>query len=66
MNIKINGKEETIQGTGSLTDLINEKGLKQSGIVIEHNLKVVSKEQWAQVMLQNGDRVEIVSFVGGG
>ena len=66
MKIKINGKENTIQGMNSLIDLIKNRGFQDSSIVIEHNLKVIPREKWTEVMLRDGDRLEIVSFVGGG
>ena len=66
MKIRINGKEETIERTGSLADLVEEKAFKSESTVIEHNLEVVPREKWTQVMLNDGDRLEIVSFVGGG
>ncbi|MBU1083880.1 MAG: sulfur carrier protein ThiS [Candidatus Omnitrophica bacterium] len=66
MKIHINGKEEVIEDIKNLTDLIGSKKLKANNIVIEYNLKVVPREQWDRVALSEGDRLEIVSFVGGG
>lgn len=66
MNIRINGKDEMVENSGSLADLVEYKGFKKNSIVIEHNLNVVPKEQWSDVILSDGDNLEIVSFVGGG
>jgi len=66
MIIKINGKDETIEKTSSLAELVMNKKLSPEKIVIEHNLRIVPKDKWSNVVLQENDQIEIVSFVGGG
>jgi thiamine biosynthesis protein ThiS len=66
MNIKINGKGEYVEKAGSIAELISRKGLSCDRIVVEHNLRVVPREEWAGIALQENDNIEIVSFVGGG
>ncbi len=65
MNIKINGKSETIQAN-SIAELIIQKGLCAERIVVEHNFNILSKEKWTEVILSENDNIEIVSFVAGG
>ncbi|HNX93231.1 MAG TPA: sulfur carrier protein ThiS [Syntrophomonas sp.] len=67
MRIRINGKEEMIsEKKTTLQELIINRGLKPAQVVVEVNLQIISRDQWTQVILQEEDRIEIVSFVGGG
>lgn len=66
MNIKINGNPEAVEGAASIADLVAGKGLTPEKIVVEHNYRIVSKEEWPETALKDNDNVEIVSFVGGG
>jgi sulfur carrier protein len=50
----------------NLQDLIVELGLKGDRVAIEHNGNIVSRADWADARLADGDRLEIVHFVGGG
>lgn len=50
----------------NLSELILFKGLRAENVVIEHNLRIVPKEEWQNTYLQGDDKVEIVSFIGGG
>ena len=49
-----------------LQDLIVDLGLKGDRVAIEHNGTIVSRGEWASTDLSDGDRLEIVHFVGGG
>ncbi|MCX5709726.1 MAG: sulfur carrier protein ThiS [Candidatus Omnitrophica bacterium] len=66
MKIKINGKSEDIEKKLNLAQLISEIGLCAQHIVVEHNLRIIPKEEWGGVDLRELDSIEIVSFVGGG
>ena len=66
MFITINGKKEEVKLGLSLSGLILSKGLRAENLVIEHNLRILLKEEWENTHLRGGDKVEIVSFVGGG
>ena len=66
MKLKINGKDVSIGVKKTLSELLLEKGLHPERIVVEHNLKIVPKEEWHKTTLGDNDTVEIVSFVGGG
>jgi thiamine biosynthesis protein ThiS len=50
----------------TLADLITELSLTPARIAIELNQEVVRRGQWAETNLAEGDRIEIVHFVGGG
>jgi thiamine biosynthesis protein ThiS len=49
-----------------LLDLITDLSLKGDRVAIEHNGNIVPRAEWANTSLQDGDRLEIVHFVGGG
>ena len=62
----LNGKQESIDRPLSLDALVAAKGLCSDKIVVEHNFSIIAKEDWPKITLKDQDRVEIVSFVGGG
>lgn len=66
MILRINGDDENIVKCDNLLELINAKKLKIDRIVVEHNRKIVLKQDWSRVALNQNDSIEIVSFVGGG
>lgn len=66
MILTLNGKQESIEKSLSLDTLVAAKGLCPEKIVVEHNFKIVSKEDWPKILLKDQDMIEIVSFVGGG
>ena len=66
MKIKINGREEELTQKKSLFEVISDKGLIPDHVVVEHNSRIVPKEEWRKTTLTENDNIEIVSFVGGG
>ncbi len=66
MILTLNGKQESIVKALTLAALVAEKGLCPEKIVVEHNFKIVARNDWPKVALKDQDTVEIVSFVGGG
>jgi sulfur carrier protein len=50
----------------SLEQLIGELGLKGDRVAVEHNGEIVPRSGWAETILNGGDRLEVVHFVGGG
>ena len=65
MRITINGKSETIEPCTILA-LVQSKGLTVKSLVVEHNRKIVKRDQWELIQLQEDDTLELLSFVGGG
>ncbi len=47
-------------------DLVEKLGLKPERLAVEVNRKIVRKAEWGSTSLSDGDKVEIVNFVGGG
>ena len=69
MKIKINGEEKKIEfsdGNSSLTNTLASIGYKSNTVVVELNNLIVNSKKWDDVILKEGDSLEIVSIVGGG
>jgi sulfur carrier protein len=65
MKLIINGQERDVEAQ-TIADVVQAFGLNERIIVIEHNLNIVPREQYAQTAVAEGDKIEIVHFVGGG
>lgn len=65
-SIRINGEEKEIEGEIALADLLSRLELEPARVAVELNLGVVPRERYAQTPVKSGDRLEIVTFVGGG
>jgi sulfur carrier protein len=66
MRLFINGKEQTFGGSLTLAQLIEQLGMKGDRVAAELNHDIVSRAQWPETALNDGDHLEIVHFVGGG
>jgi len=66
MKLQINGEGRDFAAPLSLATLLDQLGMKTDRVAIELNHSIVPREQWAQTSLSEGDRLEIVHFVGGG
>lgn len=66
MKIEINGEAREFSGELSLAALLEQLGMKADRVAVELNHEIVSREKWAATSIREGDRLEIVHFVGGG
>jgi thiamine biosynthesis protein ThiS len=66
MKLQINGQEREFPSPLSLAALVDNLGMKTGRVAAELNRNIVPREQWAATNLAEGDRLEIVHFVGGG
>jgi thiamine biosynthesis protein ThiS len=66
MEITVNGEPRTVGQGLTITALLAEMGIKPGPIAVEINGQIISKMEHGTTLLAAGDRVEIVSFVGGG
>ena len=64
--IVLNGESKQIAPGLSILDLLQSLNLPMERLAVEHNLKIVKRDHWNSQTLENGDKVEIVQFVGGG
>ncbi len=67
MMIRVNGKEREIGEGWTLLDLLEELGVEPGrGVAVERNREIVPKGRYKEVVLEDGDVLEIVTLVGGG
>lgn len=65
MEIVVNGEREATEPC-TIADVVTRRGLEAGALVVELNRAIVKQEQWSSTRLQAGDRLELLSFVGGG
>ena len=61
----VNGKERDVAAAATVEELISSLGIHRM-IVVEHNGTILRREAYPQVVLREGDVLEIVHMVGGG
>ena len=66
MKLHINGDERSFDSPLTLAALVEILGMKSDRVAVELNLDIVPRDRWAATPLNDGDRLEIVHFVGGG
>ena len=66
INIVLNGEGRTVESGTDLLSLMKLFSLPEQRIAVELNEQVVRKPLWAETTVCEGDRVEVVQFVGGG
>ena len=62
----INGKPVALPAAISLIELLEQRGYKANLVAVELNGHIVKRSTYASAMLTDADKLEIVSFVGGG
>lgn len=66
MMLQINGEQRDFPDLPSLSALVEHLGMKGDRVAIELNREIAPRDRWSSTRLHNGDRLEIVHFVGGG
>jgi len=66
MNLTVNGEPRAFAALASLLDLVAELGLDARKVAVERNLEIVPRSAYGKTALADGDRIEIVHFIGGG
>jgi len=66
IKVCINGEEKEIKAQSTIKDILDTINMKSPMLVVERNLEIVPKDQYETCQLQNGDKLEVVSFFGGG
>jgi len=66
MKLQINGEPRDFNPPLTLAGLVEQLGMKADRVAVELNRSIVARDQWAKTGLADGDRLEIVHFVGGG
>jgi len=66
MKVTVNGEIKEIADKTTLHRLIEDLGIAQKVMAAAVNMEIVKKERWSEHPLQEGDRIELLHFVGGG
>jgi thiamine biosynthesis protein ThiS len=66
MEITLNGDPFELDAPLSVTALLERLDIDPRRVAVEHNLAILRRQRFTEVLVNDGDRVEIVNFVGGG
>lgn len=66
MRITLNGEPFDIEQPLSVVALLEQLDLDARRVAVEHNLTIIKRHRFPDVIVNDGDQVEIVNFVGGG
>jgi thiamine biosynthesis protein ThiS len=66
MRLTVNGETREAPEGASLADLLASLGIDGRRVAVERNREIAPKSLWSQIVLAEGDQLEIVQFVGGG
>ncbi len=66
IHVLINGEARPLRPGLTIDALISQLGFDKDRVAVEYNRAIVRRPQWPQLALSEGDRLEIVHFVGGG
>lgn len=66
MKVIINGTQKEIQQEQTLLELLAELGLSDKVMAAAVNMQIVKQNEWDTFRLQEGDKLELLDFVGGG
>lgn len=64
--VSVNGKQRELEGPTTLADFLQSNNIPSQFTAVARNGRVLPREQYGQVPLQEGDVLEIVRMVGGG
>ena len=66
MKLWVNGEERSIEGAANVAALVAVLGLDGRKVAVERNLEIVPRSTYGATPVLDGDRFEIVHFIGGG
>ena len=66
IKIVVNGKQFTVNLKFSVKNLIDKLKMPINKIAVELNREIINKKKLSKIILKNGDKIEIVHFIGGG
>lgn len=64
--IQVNGEPHTCSSQTLLPELLQQLGLDPRLVAVEYNGEILHRQYWEQTQLRAGDRLEVVTIVGGG
>ena len=66
MNLTVNGEPRSLDSVADVAELVAALGLDARKVAVERNLEIVPRSAYGRTPLADGDRIEIVHFIGGG
>ncbi len=66
MQITINGENKEIKKNTTIKELLDSLGVLDKTMAVAVNMKIVKKDNWDKFVLNEGDKIEALNFVGGG
>jgi sulfur carrier protein len=66
MRLLVNGEERELDGVGDVAAMVRALGLDPRKVAVERNLEIVPRSTYDRAPVADGDRIEIVHFIGGG
>ena len=66
MKLTINGQDRQFDAALNISSLLAQLGMKPDRVAVELNRELVPRDRWTSTQLSQGDKLEIVHFVGGG
>jgi len=66
LTITLNGERFELDQAMSVTALLTRLEIDPRRVAVEHNLTILKRPKFEEIIVNDGDRVEIVNFVGGG
>ncbi len=66
ISLQVNGKAQTCPPDTTLPDFLSQLGLNPRLVAVEYNGEILHRQFWEQTRIQTGDRLEVVTIVGGG
>lgn len=66
MQIQVNGEGRTASAGVTIADLLRELDIRPDRVAVEVNTEILDRQEFDRRGLSEGDRVEIISFIGGG
>lgn len=66
IRVVLNGKRVELDGVRTLAELLRQRGIDPRLVAVEHNGTILPREAYEHQVIQDGDVLEVVHFVGGG
>lgn len=66
IHIQVNGEAKSWRPGATVADLLQDLEIRTERVAVELNLEILDRAAFAQRSLKDGDRIEILSFIGGG
>lgn len=66
IRIKLNGTDRSVEEGVTVSGILELCDVRPGGVVVERNRSILDRDSFSQVVLEDGDEIELIRFVGGG